>query len=443
VKRALANAVVEAIACPCPAHASALQEFRERDWRTSMHWLITSGLALHLLSVLEGAGYGTSIPLRVAARLRALDDASALRTAELRKDFLILNRRLAELGVPFANWKGFALEPEFCVDVRLRPQMDFDFITLALDADRFDTALHDLGYCLTEKTEIEATYEKSPGLPYSLEQVYHCKPQRKVELHFGSDHAAGLAGGINLGAVLERRRIILMEDVAVPVLSREDAFLSHAAHAGRHALEGWVRLGWLFEIDSFIRYHADNLALWRRVQSLSEGDQSGNTTAAIGILLANVIWRRDLPDFLCWVENAIPQGAVQWIEPYGARLAMTEFPGTKLNLLLQRELMDADTWRKFERAALYHRRAIPRVARLPQNATVLQRVRAAKVHLRFVAGRSFFHLTENIRYLLVKRQCARAAVRNRKLAADGDLASSFAARPCNEPVSVDSNSPDA
>lgn len=425
----LAKSIVDVIACPCVEHAFALERFRERTWRSSYHWLITSGLALHLLAALKKCGSETCLPTAIIARLLALDQASAVRTGELRRDFLELNRRFASLGIPYANWKGFALEPDFCEDVRIRPQMDFDFIIRSSDAERFGSVLRDVGYERTRSTFVEATYEIMPGVPYALEQVYHPKPQRKVELHLAADHASPVTPALDLREALDRRRTVMMAGETIPVLANEDALPTHAAHAGRHALEGWVRLGWLHEIDHFIHGRATHLTDWDDVRRLASSHDAPATTAALGIMLAAQVWHRKLPDALGWTAETLPRSAVQWIRQHGERLVMADFPGTKINLLLQRELIGASGWSRVEGATLFRPRAIPRVAHVPPNASRHDRLRAAHVQIAFTSRRIVFHCMETLRYFYFKWLWNRSSS-SRKPAA------------CNVPVTVHSNSPD-
>lgn len=429
VNQPLAKSIVDTIACPCAEHAIVFRRYRDRDWRNTYHWLITSGLALHLLAAVKKGESELCLPPNIAERLGALDRASVIRTDELRADFLELNRRFIDLGAAFANWKGFALEPDFCEDVRLRPQMDFDFIVRADDARLFDSVLRDFGYQRTNSTPLEATYEIMPGQPYTLEQVYQSKPQRKVELHFAVDHPSLVTPALHLRAALERRRKVTIQGQSVCVLAPADAFFSHAAHAGRHALEGWVRLGWLHEIDRFVRSHAGDSKLWRSIACAAEGSSTAAVAPAVGILLANQIWSRTLSESLRWAETVLPHSAVQWMNDHGAKLAMADFPGTKLNLLLQREFIAAADWRSVERAALFRRRAVPRVAQAPPDATALQRMRATHFQFRFTCRRILFHSIESARYFVCKWMWTRPA-----------WVTNATPQSCNAPFKADSNS---
>ena len=409
VNISLAKSIVDAVGCPCVRHAAVLKTFSERSWRRSYHWIVTSGLALHLLAALKECERESSLPDGIAARLRRLDDASGVRTDDLRRDFLQLNARFAALGVPYANWKGFALEPDFCRDIRFRPQMDFDFIVYPEHSDVFDIALRGAGYQKTRTMATELSYETMPGRSYTLEQVYHPKPQRKVELHLAADHPSHVTPAMDLHGALQRRREAVVHGEVIAVLAVEDAFLSHAAHAGRHALDGWVRLGWLHEIDYFIRLHHHDSNLWSSVRSLADHPDAPVASAAVGILLANRLCRGQLPDGLRWIEEVLPEPAVRWMDRHGERLVMAEFPGTKLGLLLQRELIVAGDWRKVERDALFGRRPIPRVAHIPQSATMVQRIRAVRKQSRFIVRRLRFHCVETARYLLLKWRWSRPA----------------------------------
>ncbi|MGH9523034.1 MAG: nucleotidyltransferase family protein [Terriglobales bacterium] len=405
----LATSVVRFIGETSNVHANALARFSQRQWRSSFHWLVTSGLALYLWDSLVELGAEDVLPIRVGQRLAALDEGSVRRTAELRGDFVALTRRFAELGMPFAAWKGFALAPEFCPDIRLRPQMDFDFIIPVEHVDAFDACLRAAGFRQTGVTEVEARYENLPGNHYSVEQVYLPKPHRKVELHFGRDNPSRVTPGIILDDCLTRGRILRIDNYDVPVLSPADSFLTHAAHAGRHALSGWARLGWLKELDHFMQSNRDDAELWQRVQQLVTEDPACIAASAVGVLLASVVWQRELPPGLSWIRGAIPAGAVRWIDRYGSRFAAIDFPGSKLHLLLSRELVSAQEWRRLESSALYPIRKPGRVVHTEASSALSSKVRAEGIQLRFVCRRIRFHLKETLRYLIAKRTWPRPA----------------------------------
>jgi hypothetical protein len=402
MNRALAEAVIDVVGRRSLENAEKLQTFRGRDWRRAHHWLITSGLALHLLVALRTLGAESTLDDEYRRRLSFLYDASGLRTIELRRELLDLNRRFSALGVPFANWKGFALEPDFCPDIRLRPQMDLDFVIAHDDADAFHRVLLEAGYKVSGVAHNELRYENVPGCQYSLEEVYCPKPHRKVELHLGTDTGTVPDTAIDLEGALQRRWARNMEENPFPVLAPADAFLAHGAHAGRHALSGWVRIGWLLELDTFLQTHAHDAAIWDQSQSRI----NPNSAASIGLALTlmNSLFGRVVPESLRWATQALPTAIVKWLELEGQSFLLSDFPGTKLHLLLQRELLSTDEWLGLERKSLYPIKRPPRVAYADAKATVPQRARAAKEQFRFVCGRIKFHLVENARYFVMKRR---------------------------------------
>jgi hypothetical protein len=406
MNRALASAVVDLIRDPSVDTSERLRKFTARDWRRTNHWLITSGLAMYLFVGLRKLGAESVLHAEQLWHLASLYDASALRTAELRRDLLALNQRFSELGVPFANWKGFALEPDFCPDIRLRPQMDFDFVAMPADKALFHRAMLDAGYELTEINGAEQQYELLPGQNYSLEDVYRPKPHRKVELHFGVDSHPRFCEVMDFESALKRRRDVATESTPFPTLAPEDAFLSHAAHAGKHALMGWVRLAWLLELDTFIERNRHNLDLWHRVRRIG----NAMSIAGIGVALAltSRVWQRALPAQLCWATQALPRPLDKWLDEHGLSFTLTDFPGTKLHLFMNRELLSGPEWRIFERVTLFPLKKPSQVAYALPKASFRRKWRASRNQMRFVLRRLKFHAIEDARYLLMKWRSLRS-----------------------------------
>ena len=405
MNRLLAEAVVAMVGEPSRHHAERLRSYSMRQWRQNHHWLVTGGLALHLLTNLRQFEAEDVLPLAYRHHLAGLHDASGPRTEELRRDLLELNRLLTALGAPFVNWKGFALCPDFCPDIRLRNQTDYDFIIRADDFELFHRALLDAGYLLSGSTDGEFRYELLPGQPYSLDEVYCPKRHRKVELHLGTDSRAASGRPMDFSPLFDRYRIRCLDGVSFPVLAAEDAFVTHAAHAGRHALSGWVRIAWLLELDTFVRQYQSDDALWETVRTRIDA----TSAISVGVALALVVrlWRRDLPRAISSLMDVLPVNLARWLDVNWRGFVLSDFPGTKLHLLLHRELLGEAAFQKLEHSTLYPIKVPPRVSYVSAQAPLAKRVRAARSQARFVMRRLKFHLVENSRYWLMKRRWQR------------------------------------
>lgn len=401
MNRALAEAVVDFISEPSRQTAEVLSAFNPRAWKRNHHWLITSGLAMHLLQCLRETHAENVLPARYREHLSSLHDASGIRTAELLRDLLQVNRAFSALGIPFANWKGFALQPDFCSDIRLRPQMDFDFIIPAETTDSFARVLAGMGYTLTDRNGSETRYELDPSSHYSLDDVFRPKPHRKIELHAGSDSADRASRETDLTGALERRRRTVIDRVEFPVLAPGDAFLAHAAHAGKHAFAGWLRVSWLLELNTFIERQIGNEALWQEMRNVA--DPRSLPSIAVALLLLESLLRRPVPRCLHWAIDALPKETSRFLDNKGRDLAFAEFPGTKLFVLLNRSLMDVHEWRRWERSVLLPIHKPPRVSRAAARSSLQTKKRVATEQILFVLKRLRFHVVEGIRYWRVKR----------------------------------------
>ena len=241
MNRQLASAVVDFLARPTADGAGPLARFTQRQWCTSMHWLVTSGLALYLLQELKLARRLDVVPNTTQVLLEKMWSGSETRVRSLEATLLDLNRRFAAAGLRFANWKGFAAVPDFCPDARLRAFSDFDFFVESGALETYDAILIACGYTNTGEGDGEFRYDSRPGTLTHFLKSYDDAPSR-IELHTRLNSTAGGDRVPSDPGLLQRRVLQCRRDTPFPVLDPADAFVLHAMHATRHFLDGWVRV---------------------------------------------------------------------------------------------------------------------------------------------------------------------------------------------------------
>jgi hypothetical protein len=92
--------------------------------------------------------------------------------------------------------------------------------------------------------------------------------------------------------------------------------------------------------------------------------------------------------------------ARRWVQLYGERVVYATFPGSKLYLLLQKELAASGIPAKRSlRRALLPLSLPPLIAHARANETLLMHLRRYCTQLRFILFRLRFHVVEGIRYL--------------------------------------------
>jgi hypothetical protein len=103
----------------------------------------------------------------------------------------------------------------------------------------------------------------------------------------------------------------------------------------------------------------------------------------------------------CWTVDLLPPAARLWVELYGRRAAFCNFPGSKLYLLLQRELEGAGVpATRSLRSTLLPSRLPPPIAAGALGETTHGRIQRNYRQLRFILFRLRFHTAEGLRYLI-------------------------------------------
>jgi hypothetical protein len=382
-------------------HSRRLNGFRAGDWKRSFHWLDASGLALYFLQRVRFLAIEEAVPGEVIESLELRLADNRRRTAELFDEFVKINRLFESAGLRYANLKGFTLVPSYCPDVALRYQIDLDFLMYRADAKRCQDILSSLGYHVTgvgdNVLEFTAGLDKVP----SFRDLYKPKPQRSVEVHFMPSPAPSTTG---LSDCLDRVQTVTPKGFAVPALSREDAFLVQAHHLYHHLRSEWTRASWVLEYKTFVAGRRDEVSLWREVRARAMDKFEANLAVGMATWLAERAFGKCAPRELSeWSVDALPSPVCRWLEHYGQNVLLTDFPGSKLYLLLQDQLVgDSKAWRKVRRGKLLPLHRPPSVVTPSPSADAT--FGAIVSQLRFLAFRVRFHLVEGLRYLWETRR---------------------------------------
>jgi Uncharacterised nucleotidyltransferase len=376
-------------------HRERLGGFPARDWRRHMHWLDTSGLALYLLHRVCFLRLEECVPIEVLGQLRQRLTDNQLRSKDLFDEFAIINRRFQEAGLRYINLKGFSLVPEYCPDPSFRYQLDLDFLTSLSDAPQCCAILESLGYVANRSDD--DVWEFNTGIEHvpSIRDLYKPKLRRSVEVHF----AISLREKVS--DLLARSRIRSLNGLEFPVLSEADLLLAQALHLFKHFASEWTRISWLLEFRTFVAARRNNPSLWREVRELATRVPQGVLGLGVVTWLGTKAFGEFAPpDLTEWTEDVLPRPIRLWLEHYGRTALLTDFPGTKLYLLLKSELStDPNPQREMTRKKLFPLHLAPRVAYVARGS-MGSRVRALIDQLRFVGFRLRFHAAQSSRYLV-------------------------------------------
>ena len=359
----------------------------ESTWWSNVRWLDTSGLALYLLDHLKSLGQQSLLPPSLCARIEQNLIDNSLRNANLLAEAADVNREFQRREIQFANLKGITLTPDSVPNPALRYQLDLDFLVLAEDASSAAQALKYQGYQLTCRSGNSWEFKTCSEQSAKLKNLYKDKPQRSAELHLTSADGP-----------LERVQLRSFDGVTFPALSPVDLFIMQALHLFKHLRESFTRAAWLLEYRRHMLTRRDDTKFWEqlRLQLLHAPEIS--RALGVATLLAVDVFGDEAPALLLeQVQTSVPVSVQLWIRLYGRSALLADFPGTKLNLLLERELVQTG-YRP--RGRVLPRRG-PRskfAGRVDEN--LVARCRRRGERIAFLVTRLRFHVVEGARYFI-------------------------------------------
>jgi hypothetical protein len=197
---------------------------------------------------------------------------------------------------------------------------------------------------------------------------------------------------------VERREF---QGVSIPVLSPIDLFMGQGMHVYKHICSEFSRTAHLLEFRRHVLARRDGDAFWDELRST--GGENPRTSLGLGVvtlLITRVMGEFAPEGFTRWTVDCLPPAATIWVEMYGRRAVFEKFPGSKLYLLLQRELESAGVpAKRSPRQILFPSRLPPVLIRAPGNERLTVRIRRYRMQLRFIFSRLRFHIVEGIRYI--------------------------------------------
>jgi hypothetical protein len=200
--------------------------------------------------------------------------------------------------------------------------------------------------------------------------------------------------------VLSSARLRTWNGIPFPALTDEDTLIFLALDTFHHMLGYWCKLFWFFEIAYFLKRRSSDAAFWERFHERIKGHTHLTEVIGLVLSLAARLFRVELPAAInARVIQSLPPALSLWVEQYGEDWALKEFPGSKLSLFIQRELiLDPAAWREVRRIRLipFHRSS--RVAE-PSSPSLSSRVEAGRQQWTHILRRIKFHTTTTSQYL--------------------------------------------
>lgn len=374
----------------------ALSEFSAGEWSRQIGVVDRAGLTLPLYARLLEDEKCASLPLQALAALEQRRRDNTHRMSGMLSTFGQAAEALQQAGVRFVCVKGFSVFPEYLTELWQRHQIDFDLLVAFEDGLRAQAALEKLGYKLTgaDGDERRLRIPVSRSLAHNA-YLYNPQEGAAIELHSCFWEAGAEALPLCCPKdVFEQAEMHTVDSVSFMRLSRHHAFLYQVLHVFRHFLGSWARLLWLYEIAAYMRRYQDDDALWQKVQALLSADARLAEAVALVLLSAQNLFVCPIPPALenvCTLPACSPVRV--WISHYAQRWLLTDMPGNKLNLLLQRHFFpDRHAWRHYLASRLAPRGKSPMLCEgIERDAARSLAYRAA--NLRFRAARIWHHLS--------------------------------------------------
>jgi hypothetical protein len=354
--------------------------------------LDVSGLALYFLDRMKELQSSNILPTTVLARLEQNLQDNQERTRGMIVESIAIQQEFQEVNLSYATLKGFSLNPHSVPRPELRHQFDLDFLVAQRSAASARRVLEYRGYRLYAMSGRSWEFKRDDA-PGHIRDLYKNLPCRCVELHIEAEVPG-------YQSLLERKEVREFHGIDMPVLSPVDLFIGQGLHAYKHICSEFSRTSHLLEFRRHVLSRRGDDFFWKGVQSrVEENSQAGVGLGIVTLLITSIMGDFASEAFTSWTVPRLPKTARLWVELYGGRVAFGDTPGSKLYLLLQRELESAGVrQRRSLRQALLPSRLPPPVVRGTSGETLRARMGRYRLQIHFVLSRLSFHVVEGLRY---------------------------------------------
>lgn len=387
------EAVLLSFCEPLPAHSLQLESVSEKEWKALIKWLDISGLALYFLDRMTELQLDSMLPPSVLARLQQNLRDNTERTRGMIAESVAIQQELQQARLSYATLKGFSLGPYSVPKPELRHQLDLDFLIAEKSAPEARRILEKRGYRLQAISGRSWEFKMNERACISLKNLYKNSPSRSVELHIENC----IPGRRSLLGCIEKCEFY---GIQMPVLSPVDLFLGQGLHAYKHVNSEFSRAAHLLEFRRHVLARYNDDTFWHALELAARENPSAFLgLGVVTLLITNLMGEFAPQEFMSWTVHRLPRSARLWVKLYGRRIVFKNFPGSKLYLLLQRELESTGIpARRSLRQALLPSRLPPEVIHASADETLSERLRRYRVQLHFILFRLRFHIVEGLRY---------------------------------------------
>jgi hypothetical protein len=390
-----------------------LAAFSERTWLQNCNWLDASGLALYFLRRIKELHVEGAVPVKFLQRLEKNAADNRDRSASMFAEFIKINKIFLDADLTYINLKGFTLIPDACSDAALRCQFDLDFSLLRSDLSRCEKILEEQGYRLSGIGNDVREYKSGSQQLPQIKNLYKASSQYSLEIHLVDPTARDMGFDDGRLSTVQQRS---WNGLMFPALRDSDRFVSQALHIFKHLRGEWTRVSWILEYVSSVTFHREHDVLWVEVSEISAANSEVRLALGAVTLIADKIFGiTTIPSVLTWAVKNLPASVRLWVDHYGKRSVMAQFPGTKLYLLLYGVLEKNDIPTFYTVGSkLFPLRSPRRIVGQLVGEGWWQRFGNVIIQYRYSCFRLWFHLVNGVAYLLEaqiwKRRIARELV---------------------------------
>jgi hypothetical protein len=377
------------------------------QWQRLLLWLDYHGLALYFFDQVARAQSADSFPAPAISEsiFDALDQRlqqNTFRTRNMIAESVAIQRDFQEAGLRYALLKGLSLWPSSFSRPELRSQFDLDFLVAESNLSEAREILTRRGYRLYVAAGRSWEFKRNERPHVDLHDLYRDTGAFRVELHAEPQEPSGFS-------LLDRVFWHELAGFVTPTLSPFDLFLGHGLHAYKHTCSEFCRAALLLEFRRHILFHRDDVGFWETLEQLTGEDTQLAFRLGAVILLIEQVMGRFAPEALThWTVDPLPASVRLWIRMYGHRAVLGSFPGSKLYLLLQRELeTHGIRARRSIRQSLIPSNFPHLVIRAIPGESLSFRVARYRMQLRVILSRFRFHLAEGARFAWESRRWRR------------------------------------
>jgi hypothetical protein len=376
---------------------ATLPSLESQNGQHLLRWLDRSGLSLVLLRRLQTSQATPSISAEWLDALAQRLARNVLRTRDMLTEFKRVNDAFRAHGVTAVTLKGFTLAPDFCEDLSLRHQTDFDFL---IDPDSVESAADALQRCGYSTSQLNKTAETcflTPlrHIPSADDDLYALQHHRQVDLHTSIFEQSPWIQVEVPQDCLEHAHIQSVYGLDFLALSLADKFILQVFHAFRHSFRSWIRPSWLLEIGRCMELHQDDTALWTRI--IEQAGSTGLTKYIFAFVLELVtrLFRTPIPAPLQgWTKETTSLAVRVWLDAFAVDWAISDWPGSLTNLLLAAEFIPERSLRiQYCRSRLFPRKSHASMgAVVTSNRNMFLKLQTTR--LSYLAHRAAVHLKD-------------------------------------------------